>query len=345
MLESETSQGALTSLGRLSDTCPRGPEVPERTCSIPGCQHPPRARGWCATHHQRWRITGTTDDPKRSPRTCTFLGCQNPHNAKGLCYGHRGQQRRGEALRPLVKRVKRLCEINGCDRWARTRGHCGKHQYRVERHGDPYWEPVAPPSLFWKRVRKTDTCWLWIGPLDAAGYGSVSFADTSSAHRMAWVLSRGKIPDGLELDHLCRVRRCVNPEHLEPVTHAENMRRAAPFRLPPPRQLVCVRGHLLAEGNLLRRKARAGHRECLTCIRDRARVRSCADCLALPGESPSVCVHTDKPSRPRPTDTCGKGHPFDAENTAHKRGGRRRCRRCHREGEAARKRRLRSLAG
>jgi hypothetical protein len=69
-------------------------------------------------------------------------------------------------------------------------------------------------------------CHLFTGPLDRKGYGRESFGGrTRLAHRIAYELAFGAIPEGLEIDHLCRVRNCVNPEHLEAVTHLENLRR------------------------------------------------------------------------------------------------------------------------
>ncbi|MGZ4586215.1 MAG: HNH endonuclease signature motif containing protein [Mycobacteriaceae bacterium] len=78
---------------------------------------------------------------------------------------------------------------------------------------------------FWSNVEPTGFCWLWTGKLNAKGYGSSGAAGESSAHRAAYTLLVGPIPEGLTLDHLCRVRRCVNPDHLEPVTQRENLRR------------------------------------------------------------------------------------------------------------------------
>jgi hypothetical protein len=76
---------------------------------------------------------------------------------------------------------------------------------------------------FWPKVEKTGTCWLWGGARDRGGYGVF---ENQKAHRVSYVLSGGTIPEGLQLDHLCFVRHCVNPEHLEPVTAKENTRRA-----------------------------------------------------------------------------------------------------------------------
>jgi hypothetical protein len=73
---------------------------------------------------------------------------------------------------------------------------------------------------------REDGCWIWTASLDRSGYGRFFFSSpTRLAHRASYELLVGPIPDGLEIDHLCRVRCCVNPAHLEPVTAKENNRR------------------------------------------------------------------------------------------------------------------------
>lgn len=94
-----------------------------------------------------------------------------------------------------------------------------------------------------KYIDKTDTCWLWTGG-KSRGYGR--FWDGSSqrqAHAVTYELRYGVIPEDLELDHLCFVRDCVNPDHLEPVTHLENIHRASVKRLATPN--YCKQGHKL----------------------------------------------------------------------------------------------------
>ncbi len=79
---------------------------------------------------------------------------------------------------------------------------------------------------FWAKVEKTDGCWLWTGAENGRGYGTFwSEGMVVRAHRWAYGHLAGPIPDGLDLDHLCRVKSCVNPDHLEPVTHRVNVRR------------------------------------------------------------------------------------------------------------------------
>jgi hypothetical protein len=91
---------------------------------------------------------------------------------------------------------------------------------------------------FWKKVEKSEGCWIWTGALDKDGYGIFKiglFADGTRrnvrAHRFAYEMEFGPIPVGLALDHLCRVRACVRPVHLEPVETRENRKRS-------PRKLI-----------------------------------------------------------------------------------------------------------
>ena len=77
------------------------------------------------------------------------------------------------------------------------------------------------------KIEVTGFCWLWRGSVNNCGYGQVNLKGVKPAHRAVYELLVGPIPKGLQLDHLCHVRLCVNPDHLEPVTKSENMRRAA----------------------------------------------------------------------------------------------------------------------
>jgi len=124
------------------------------------------------------------------------------------------------------------------------------------------WPTPKPVSerLASKYVVDESGCWLWTATRDARGYGKVSREGRMAlAHRVSYELHVGPIPDGLTLDHLCRVRHCVNPAHLEPVAHAENVRRGAAV------QTHCRKGHPFDEANTHIDKR--GWRECRACHR------------------------------------------------------------------------------
>jgi hypothetical protein len=130
--------------------------------------------------------------------------------------------------------------------------------------------PGIPPARIWKRVEIDPAgCWIWTGARSADGYGKTKIdGRTVRVHRWAYRYFRGPIPEGLQLDHLCRVRACCNPNHLEAVTCAENIRRGDTGRYFADRT-ECPAGHPYDAANTYRDPR--GSRRCRACHRARSR--------------------------------------------------------------------------
>jgi hypothetical protein len=109
-------------------------------------------------------------------------------------------------------------------------------------------------------------CWLWLGCTTRVGYGRVWVRDRlTTAHRFAYERWVGPISEGLQVDHLCRQRCCVNPEHLEAVTARENTLRGTAPAAANARKVLCKNGHPLSGPNLTTRPC--GRRACVACIK------------------------------------------------------------------------------
>lgn len=125
---------------------------------------------------------------------------------------------------------------------------------------------LSTEERFWLRVEKTDSCWLWRDPSSPALYGRFKVADHSvGAHRFAYELLVGPIPEGMEIDHLCGIRNCVNPKHLEPVSGRVNKLRGKTVNALNAGKTHCVNGHLFDAANTLVRAS--GGRSCRACHR------------------------------------------------------------------------------
>ena len=125
------------------------------------------------------------------------------------------------------------------------------------------------PRLFWKRVNKTDRCWIWIGAKRPDGYGLFCVnGRLVRAHRWAYENLIGPIPNGLVIDHLCRVPACVNPDHLEPVTDRINILRGVGPSATEAKQVMCKRGK-----HVLTARRYDGKRHCVECNNMLARKR------------------------------------------------------------------------
>jgi len=217
---------------------------------------------------------------------------------------------------------------------------------------------------FWSKVDKTDTCWLWTagkGKPPGLPYGRFWYREKLiMAHRHAYELIKGLIPEGLDLDHRCRNPCCVNPEHLEPVSPRENTKRGICGI-----KTHCIHGHEFTEQNT--RKDKKGRRSCLIChlrwkenylrnLREKTShrrgdhrgpgfkthckrghelshknivingkgARTCQKCADVFRKANSALLGK-KPPRTH----CHRGHEYNVINTGYRNDGFRFCRICH----------------
>jgi len=154
-------------------------------------------------------------------------------------------------FRPSVARVRVYCD-----------NHCRTEGTKIPAH----------ERLEGKYEIDPDTgCWDWTGKINAYGYGRLSLSRSAPgetlkeafAHRVSYEKHVGEIPEGLDLDHLCRNRRCVNPDHLEPVTRKENLRRGHGEHSGG--KTHCKRGHEFTPENTI--ITTEGYRNCRECGR------------------------------------------------------------------------------
>lgn len=125
-------------------------------------------------------------------------------------------------------------------------------------------------SRFWAKVDRNADCWEWRGPRNAKGYGRFHASGASEmAHRTSVRLDGRDIPNGMEVDHICRNRGCVNPSHLRVVTHRENLLSGDTLAARAAAKTECRHGHPLSGDNMV---VRSGRRRCREC----ARIRSSA---------------------------------------------------------------------
>ena len=170
------------------------------------------------------------------------------------------------------------CIAPGCDRVIKARGLCNGHYTRLRIHGDIGSEPLrnrapkAPGAAtlaqrlrILSNVDSSSGCWIWQAYCDAAGYGYLTIGGKNRrAHRVSFEEFRGPIPDGLQLDHLCRNRGCINPDHLEAVTADENNRRSHSPSAVNAQKTSCIHGHEFSPENTY--ITPDGNRACRACV-------------------------------------------------------------------------------
>lgn len=177
--------------------------------------------------------------------------------------------------------MRKSCDSPGCLRPAAT--YCPKHKWQRKNHGTLLLQPKNREREFWAKIRKgaPDDCWPWTTGHNGHGYGIHTWDGRQQpAHRIAYTLTIGPIPDGLQLDHTCHTtdctgdtqcehRRCCNPAHLQPVTNAENSSGDRARRHRGHQVTHCPKGHEYTPENT--RIGNNGYRNCRTCERARKR--------------------------------------------------------------------------
>lgn len=133
---------------------------------------------------------------------------------------------------------------------------------------------IKQTRRFCENITVGDGCWEWQGFLDrpntgggGGGYGKIHWNRRQQfAHRVSYEWLVGPISPGLQVDHLCRNRRCVRPDHLEPVTRRENIIRGLGWGGINSRKQMCVHGHTYDIANTVLRRTEGGHRRCRKCV-------------------------------------------------------------------------------
>lgn len=207
-----------------------------RVCAAEGCERPTRRNGLCNAHHLQAKAGKpfTTPRPQRGRSTpappCAEPGCTATATRRDMCSTHASARRRREATRP--------CGFDGCPKVAHSGPLCVGH-YQQQKKGQPLTMLAARVSqrstLEERMVLKTDRggplqshmetqCWQWIGTKHPEGYGSIKPPQqrlSELAHRVAWHIVNGPIPEGSRVLQVCGNRLCVRPEHLTVQTDEE----------------------------------------------------------------------------------------------------------------------------
>lgn len=217
--------------------------MPQRICSIDGCELPHVARGWCSSHYQRFRAYGDPNAPvlrvrAYGDRCCSVDDCNEKIEARGLCNKHYLRLMKTGTVEwtSTTKReqAQPACIHNGCSNGSpRITGYCPTHQNRIDRYGSPDHQPkrftpfyhLLSESCVAKVAARLNYdapngCWetQTKSPRQRVNLGNGVYIH---AYRVMWAWHHGRDPHA-SIDHLCKNPRCCNPEHLEDVSDRIN---------------------------------------------------------------------------------------------------------------------------
>jgi HNH endonuclease len=236
------------------------------------------------THRLGWKLLrGPIPEGMELHHRCGVYACWNPDHlqivthAENLAHRRKAHCKRGHLLSNENVRIDprtgarscRSCLRENQRRFRAAASHARSSDPSSESLGKPGRPRGELPSLLERLLDRTvlasshpelGACWLFTGPADP--YGRIGKGPERFVHRLGWKLLRGPIPDGMELHHRCGVHACWNPDHLQIVSHAENLA----YR----RRTYCKHGHTLSGANL-RIDPRTGSRSCRACAAEHQR--------------------------------------------------------------------------
>lgn len=213
-------------------------------CSIEGCERPIARRGYCGAHYGRVKTGRDLYAPIREPldknAPCSIAGCERPRRISKWCNAHYLRLKKGRDLTTPVREVTldrpTHCSVDGCERRHSSHGYCATHADRWKKYGST--EPRDTRSALTRAAESGDFdtftsillkkafvdkngCWVW-PKLKEDKYPATMVAG-QALHRVVVEIKHGKPLGTQHAHHICANASCVNPDHLQPVTHADNI--------------------------------------------------------------------------------------------------------------------------